>query len=40
MFLKYFLNDFEIVSVASIITVITFVFTLHMRCVSILRYLP
>ena len=35
MFLTYFLNDFEIVPVASIITGITFVFTLHMRYISI-----
>ena len=37
MLLMYFLNDFEIVPVASIITGITFVFTFHMRCISILR---
>ena len=39
MLLTYFLNDFEIVPVASIITGITFVFTFHMRCVSIVRSL-
>ena len=33
--LTYFLNDFEIVPVAPIITGITFVFTFHMRCISI-----
>ena len=35
MFLMYFLNDFEIVPVAPIITGITFVFTFHKRCISI-----
>jgi hypothetical protein len=35
MLLTYFLNDFEMVSVAPIITVITLVFTFHMRCISI-----
>jgi hypothetical protein len=30
--LTYFLNDFEIVPVAPIITGITFVFTFHMSC--------
>ena len=39
MLLKYFLNDFEIAPVASIITGITFVFTFHMRCISIVRSL-
>ena len=39
MLLAYFLNDFEIVPVAPIITGITFVFTFHMRCVSIVRSL-
>jgi hypothetical protein len=37
MSLTYFLNDFEIVPVAPIITEITFVFTFHMRCISIVR---
>ena len=37
MLLTYFLNDFEIVPVAPIITGITFVFTFHMRCISIVR---
>ena len=37
MLLTYFLNDFEIVPVASIITGITFVFTFHMGCISIVR---
>ena len=39
MLLTYFLNDFEIVPVAPIITGITFVFTFNMRCISIVRYL-
>ena len=39
MLLMYFLNDFEIVPVAPIVTVITFVFTFHMRCISIVRSL-
>ena len=39
MLLTYFLNDFEIVPVAAIITGIAFVFTFHMRCISIVRSL-
>ena len=39
MLLTYFLNDFEMVAVAPIITCITFVCTFHMRCISIVRYL-
>ena len=39
MLLTYFLNDFEIVPAAPIITGITFVFTFHMRCISIVRSL-
>jgi len=35
----YFLNDFEIVPVAPVITGITFVFTFHMRCISVVRSL-
>ena len=35
MLLTYFLNEFEIVLVAPIITGTTFVFTFHMRCFSI-----
>jgi hypothetical protein len=35
MLLTYFLNDFEMVPVAPIIIGITFVFTFHMRCISI-----
>ena len=39
MLLTYFLNDFEIVPVAPIITGIAFVFTFHMRCIYIVRSL-
>ena len=39
MLLTYFLNEFEIVPVAPLITGITFVFTFHMRCISIVRSL-
>ena len=39
MLLAYFLNDYEIVPVALIITGIAFVFTFHMRCISIVRSL-
>jgi hypothetical protein len=39
MLLTYFLNDFEIVPLAPIITGITLVFTFHMRCISIVRTL-
>ena len=39
MLLMYFLNDFEMVPVATIITGITLVFTFHMRCISIVRSL-
>ena len=35
--LTYFLNDFEMVPVAPIITGITLVFTFHMRCISTVR---
>ena len=35
MLFTYFLNVSEIVPVAPIITDITFVFTFHMRCISI-----
>jgi hypothetical protein len=37
MMLTYFLNDFEMVPVAPIITGIVLVFTLHIRCISIVR---
>ena len=39
MLLTYFVNDFETVPVAPIITGITFVFTFHVRCISIVRLL-
>jgi hypothetical protein len=32
MLLRYFLNDFEMVTVVPIIPGITFAFTFHMRC--------
>ena len=37
MLLTYFLNDFEIVPDAPIITGITFVFTFHKRCIIIIK---
>ena len=39
MMLMYFLNDFETVPVAPVITGITFVFTFHMCCIYIVRFL-
>ena len=39
MSLKHFLNDFEVVQVAPVITDITFVFTFHMRYISVVRSL-
>jgi hypothetical protein len=39
MLLTCFLNNFEMVPVAPIITGITLVFTFHMRCISIVRSL-
>jgi hypothetical protein len=39
MLLTYFLNDFEIVTVAPIITGITLALTFHMRCICIVRSL-
>ena len=39
MLLTYFLNDFEMVPVDPIITGITFVFTFHTRCISLLLLL-
>jgi len=39
MLLTYFLTDFDIVPVAPVITVITFDFTFHKRCISIVRSL-
>jgi len=35
MLLTYHLSDFEIVPVAPIITGITFVFTFHIRCITV-----
>jgi hypothetical protein len=39
MLLTYFLNDFEIVPVAPVITGITLVLTFHMRCILLLLLL-
>ena len=39
MLFTYFLNVFQIVPVAPIITGITFVFTFHVHCISIVRSL-
>ena len=39
MLLMYFLNNFEVIPVESIITGITLVFTFHMRFISIVRSL-
>jgi hypothetical protein len=39
MLLRYFLNDFDVVPIALVFTGITFVFTLHMGCVSVVRAL-
>jgi hypothetical protein len=39
MVLTYFLNDFEMVPVAPIITGITLVFTFHIHCISIVLLL-
>ena len=36
---RYFLNDFEVVLFAPVITGITFVFTLYICCISIVRSL-
>jgi hypothetical protein len=37
MLFRYFLNDFQVVPVAPVITGITSVITLHIRCISIVR---
>ena len=37
MLLTYFLNDFEMVPIATIITGITLFLTFHVRCISIVR---
>ena len=39
MLLRYFLNDSEIILVGHIITGIVFVFTFHVRCISVVKYL-
>jgi len=39
MLLTYFLNNFEVVPVAPVITGITFVFTFHLRCLLLLLLL-
>jgi preprotein translocase subunit SecY len=39
MVLTYFLNDFEMVPVAPILLVLSFFFTFHIRCISIVRSL-
>ena len=39
MLLTYFLNDYETVPVAPIITGIAFVFTFYIRCISVVRSL-
>ena len=39
MLVRYFLSDFEMVPVGPIITGITFVFTFHIACISVLRAL-
>ena len=39
MLLTYFLNNFAVAPVALIITGITFVFTFHMGCISVVRSL-
>ena len=39
MLLTYFRNYIEMVPVAPVVTGITFVFTFHMRCISIVRSL-
>jgi hypothetical protein len=36
---RYILNDLEVVPVAPIIIGITFVFTFHMRCISVVIFL-
>ena len=39
MLFRYFLNDFEVVLFAPVITAIPFVFTLYICCISIVRSL-
>jgi len=37
--LRYFLDDFEVVSVTHVIPGITFAFIFHVRCISVVRFL-
>jgi hypothetical protein len=37
MLIRYFMKCFEMIPFAPIITGIAFVFTLHMRCISVVR---
>jgi len=37
MLLRYCLNDFEMISVAPVIAGVTYVFTFHMRCISVVK---
>ena len=39
MLLRYFLNDFQVVPIVPIVAGITFVFTFHMRYISVVRSL-
>ena len=39
MWLRYFLGDFEVVPFAPVITGLIFVFTVHIRFISIIRSL-
>ena len=39
MLLRYCLNDSEVVTVSPIITGVNFIFTFHIHCIYILRYL-
>jgi hypothetical protein len=39
MLLRYFVNDFEMVPVAPLITGIAFLFTFHTRCICIVRFI-
>jgi hypothetical protein len=39
LLLNYFLNYFEMVLVLPLITGITFIFSFHMRCISVVSFL-
>jgi len=39
MLLKHFLNDFDVVPVAPVVTGVTFVFTFYMHCISFVWFL-